>query len=411
MRKFLAAIACCGMLAACGDGSPTEANDTSLLPPSRAAGLSAAADEALDDSEGLRTVTQVMNLLNPGQCMFENRNPAGNFRRFRRRLRSYKKNEATTSFVIAAETTKGQVIYRAVCNVAVADREQAFNEMSWTRGDGDNPSGKGWPTELTLPSGLTGSAGPRGPQGAVLWGPSLGGASIGEWRVPSSFNWDPYDHYDYCIYVADSEGEPVYVLYCGYNEGGGCEPTQNLRLGQASACRGGGGGGGGGGGSGLTEVGTIEVYELELDTIQTDTIINCASSIWRQAEANNDFCNGTEVTVHGNYSNVTAAISRVSARGGICATIAQEATNLISRGRFRLHSGPVSAGDPVIQFVVINADMFGSNNMSASYGMRAPDMALVHEVQHVMGQGHDNTQLISGMPINYLTPNQIQCST
>jgi hypothetical protein len=164
--------------------------------------------------------------------------------------------EKAEAFSVVYQRGNGRIEYRGTCFLPRPHWTQAFVAISWAPGRGV-VTGGGWPVPMALRPErhrrTRNEAGGIGQESSRERLPSFEGvAYVGG---PSlSINWDNYDHYDYCYYVADGDGNPLYVLYCGYGE---CEPTMDLRASSFSGLAGGSGcsdpsnpGGGGGGGGG-----------------------------------------------------------------------------------------------------------------------------------------------------------------
>ncbi len=186
-----------------------------------------------------------------GQCLLEYALPDDRYLLIERTIAPAGAEEPDP-FSVSYRVRGGAVLYRGTCNVTASDREVALDRISWAPGNGDHAAGNGWRGGVSFGSGAGPSVYPSG----VVW------LDIAH----AEFNWDPYDHYDYCYYMADENGDVLYVLSCGYNgNGGGCTQVEsptvrplggkligkqappNTRIARATECTDPGGGSSGGG--------------------------------------------------------------------------------------------------------------------------------------------------------------------
>lgn len=327
-RILLAAVV---LLAACDGALPTSAwpieSDELLVPGVLEA---RSTDEKLETVDALLPVPEVLSQLDPGQCMLEFGTPSGKFKRYRRTLEDQLDDGSLEPFAVSYRVKDGKRLYRGTCNVPRTGWGAALDEISWAPRYGEI-AGNGWDGVLALPQGFGGVV-----QRPLAWLPSTSdgqGQRPFDGRKMDYVNWDNYDHYDYCYYMADGNGNAVYVLYCGYNgSGDGCEPTQNIiGLGLTEECTDPGSGGGGNTGPFSPGYTTPPPTETQPDTVLLTPTCPVPPGAPPYDRA---WC--ASVPVAGTQAAANQeAITAMAQIGGACGVLAAKAQSLLNQGLIR----------------------------------------------------------------------------
>lgn len=178
-------------------------------------------------------------------------------------------------------------------------------------------------------------------------------------------------------------------------------------------------------GCGLDEV--MEPLNLEDDIVMSLFDPDCDKSVSEQAPGISErdykiWCNSEEP--EGIYLERTnIALDNIRQRGAICESIANFGESLLNEGRFRYFprsawsksggiGGSFANGGPMIAIMEDYVEKFHNETFTVS-GVKSDnsmyshqinfEWAIVHELEHAMGEGHVNSD-------PYLTPNVQQCS-
>jgi len=198
-------------------------------------------DRRLANATGLEAYSDILQMIDPGQCLIEYVRGNGAVIRYVRTLPVVEAKE-TEPFGVEYKLKGGRVPYRATCDVPYDGRKAAMDAISWAPGKGTHAAGKGWRGQAQASLQEEGS--PEQSEDPPSGGP---GAELMESQinlpVSRSVDLDPYSNYDWC-YVLLEGSEIVDVLYCGYDtDPDSCELEPDGFSGECRETSGGSGGG------------------------------------------------------------------------------------------------------------------------------------------------------------------------